>query len=236
MQDIINLKEPFDKLWGTAIKLYKSHEKWMNGPLLDISSEEVEQEIQTMWKLSYRLTKLFNHPDYKCPFRAAVTIKTRLEKFKINLPIIQVLCNPGLKDRHWTMMNEKLGFEITPTADTTLKEMLKYDKILEKHIEELNEVAALASKEYALEQALKKMKNNWDAMSFNFVAYKDSDLHILSAFDDVQALLDDHIVKTTTMKNSPFVVAFENEVNLWDFELVWRGLFVYLVVLIYFFI
>ena len=62
-------------------------------------------------------------------------------------------------------------------------------------------------------------------MSFNFVPYKESNLFILSSFDDVQALLDDHIVKTTTMKNSPFVVAFEVEVNNWDFELVCKILF-----------
>jgi len=173
-----------------------------------------------MWKLSYRLTKLFNHPDYKSPFRAAITIKSRLEKFKINLPSIQVLCNPGLKERHWKMMNNIVGFEMTPTPESTLKEMLKFDKILEKNIEQLNEVAALASKEYALEQALKKMKNDWNSMSFTFVPYKESNLFILSSFDDVQALLDDHIVKTTTMKNSPFVKAFEVEVNTWDFELV----------------
>ena len=45
IQDIINHKEPFDKLWGIAIKLYKLHEKWMNGPFLDVSSEEVELEV-----------------------------------------------------------------------------------------------------------------------------------------------------------------------------------------------
>lgn len=45
IQDIINLKEPFDKLWGMAIKLYRLHEKWMNGPMLEVNSEEVEQEV-----------------------------------------------------------------------------------------------------------------------------------------------------------------------------------------------
>lgn len=173
-----------------------------------------------MWKLSYRLTKLFTHPDYKSPLRAAITIKSRLEKFKINLPSIQVLCNPGLKQRHWELMNDIVGFDMTPKTETTLKEMLKFDKLFEKNIEQLNEVASLASKEYALEQALKKMKNDWNLMSFTFVPYKESNLFILSSFDDVQALLDDHIVKTTTMKNSPFVKAFEIEVNTWDFELV----------------
>ena len=64
------------------------------------------------------------------------------------------------------------------------------------------------------------MKGEWEAMHFNFVPYKDTDVSILSAIDDVQVLLDDHIVKTTTMKNSPFIKPFEKEVNDWDHRLV----------------
>ncbi len=36
----------------------------------------------------------------------------------------------------------------------------------------------------------------------------------------LQVLLDDHIVKTTTMKNSPFIGPFETEINAWDQTLV----------------
>ena len=68
----------------------------------------------------------------------------------------------------------------------------------------------------AVFQALDKMKSDWKSMDFNFVPYKDSKISILSAFDDIQVLLDDHIVKTTTMKGSPFIGPFEEEVNEWD--------------------
>ena len=73
---------------------------------------------------------------------------------------------------------------------------------------------------FVLLQALKKMKADWEAMNFNFVPYKDTDVNILSAFDDIQVLLDDHIVKMTTMKNSPFIKPFEAEINEWDQKLV----------------
>ena len=64
------------------------------------------------------------------------------------------------------------------------------------------------------------MKEDWQSIYFNFVPYKDTNLSILSAIDDVQVLLDDHIVKTTTMKNSPFIVPFEKNINEWDHTLV----------------
>ena len=69
-------------------------------------------------------------------------------------------------------------------------------------------------------QALSKMKADWEAMNFNFVPYKDTDISILASFDEIQLLLDDHIVKTTTMKNSPFIKPFEQEINTWDHTLV----------------
>ena len=60
------------------------------------------------------------------------------------------------------------------------------------------------------------MKDDWSNMHFNFVPYKDTGINILSAPEDIQVLLDDHIVKTTTMKGSPFIGPFEKEVNEWD--------------------
>lgn len=64
------------------------------------------------------------------------------------------------------------------------------------------------------------MQNDWSDVHFNFTPYKDQDLSILSAPDDVQVLLEDHIVKTATMRGSPFIAPFEEEVKKWENRLV----------------
>jgi len=45
IQEIIAIKEPFDKLWEMVFKLFESHEKWTNGPILELNAEEIEQEV-----------------------------------------------------------------------------------------------------------------------------------------------------------------------------------------------
>ncbi|KAL4226017.1 Dynein heavy chain 3 [Mactra antiquata] len=103
---------------------------------------------------------------------------------------------------------------MAPTEETPLNEVLQLG--LEKYLDKLQAISSQASKEFALENALKKMKQDWKNMNFAFVEYKDTGLSILSAPDDIQVLLDDHIVKTMTMKGSPFIGPFEEEVNSWD--------------------
>lgn len=49
---------------------------------------------------------------------------------------------------------------------------------------------------------------------------RDSGTFILSSIDEIQVLLDDHIVKSQTMKNSPYIKPFETEILAWEAKLV----------------
>lgn len=42
------MKEPFDKLWDMVVKFQSFYEKWMNGPILTVNPEEVDEQVRSL--------------------------------------------------------------------------------------------------------------------------------------------------------------------------------------------
>ena len=64
------------------------------------------------------------------------------------------------------------------------------------------------------------MKAAWTDMELGFNPYRDTGVSVLGGLDEVQLLLDDHVVKAQTMKGSPFIGPFEGEMTEWEGKLV----------------
>ncbi|XP_066239555.1 dynein axonemal heavy chain 3 [Saccopteryx leptura] len=216
LQTMMTNKVPYEQLWVTTYEFSVKSEEWMNGPLFSLNAEEIAEEIGNMWRTIYKLAKTF--VDVPAPRRLAESMKFKIDKFKQYLPVLNISCNPGMKDRHWRQISELIGYEIKPTETTCLANMLDFG--FGKFIDILEPIGAAASKEYSLEKNLEKMKLDWVNMTFNFVTYRDTDTNILCAVDDIQLLLDDHVIKTQTMCGSPFIKPIEAECRKWEEKLV----------------
>ncbi|KAM8960487.1 dynein axonemal heavy chain 3 [Pelodytes ibericus] len=216
LQETMINKLPFEQLWITAYSFSCKSEEWMNGAFQDLNAEDITEEIGNMWRTMYKLSKSL--VDLPGPKRVAENVKFKIEKFKVHLPIISVICNRGMKSRHWEQISEIVGYDVTPEPGTSLISMLEFG--LTKFIDKLEQIGGSASKEYSLEKAMEKMKAEWSTMNFTFLRYRDSNTSILSAIDDIQLLLDDHIIKTQTMCGSPFIKPIEVEAKEWEQKLV----------------
>ncbi|EDV24937.1 uncharacterized protein TRIADDRAFT_25541, partial [Trichoplax adhaerens] len=239
IEHLSNTLEPFSKLFTLAVRWQKSEKKWTDGSFLDLIAETVENEVNEYNRDILKVAKVFtarlkkgkgkeatrqkkgerlSDREIKDEETPAIKVSNAIQKqildFKVHIPLVTTLCNPGIRDRHWKQMSQFIGFDLTPDSGTTLRKVLKIN--LQPYMEEFENISLAASKEFALEKSLQRMVEEWDAVNFNTTTYRDSGIVILAAIDDIQTLLDDQIIKTQIMKGSPFIKPFEKDIKEWE--------------------
>jgi dynein heavy chain len=212
---------PFVALWMTAQDFAKSSYMWLNGPMSAIDPEQLEKDVGEVRRENLKTYKLFENDDsgkMREPLKVAEVLRDRIDDFRAKLPLISCICNRGMRERHWVLVSDLIGYAFQPTETTTLQSMLSMN--LDKQMEQLEEIAGGASKEFSLEKALDKMLADWQPLEFMLKEYRDTGTCIVAGNEDVQALLDDHIVKSQTMQGSPSIKPFEERAKAWAAKLV----------------
>ncbi|CAL4086129.1 unnamed protein product, partial [Meganyctiphanes norvegica] len=203
---------PFLKLYEVGCEWSDKLEGWLHSPVGTHDPDAIAQEVAATWRVVYKLEKGFS--DIPAAKNVVIAVRQRIEAFRENLPLVQTLGNPGLKERHWEKISEVVGYPLRADASTTLQRLI--DSNLEDYLSKFETVSEAASKEHVFERNLEKMKVEWQEMELVLRPHRDSDTWVLSAVEDIQFLLDDHIVKTQSMRSSPFIKPIEVEVVAWE--------------------
>lgn len=212
----LNKMKPYQNLFRECAQFSANYEQWMYGPMDQVSPDEVDARVGASYRSILKLEKSF--AKRPCAENIARTFRQRVEKFKEHLPLINVVCNPGLRPRHWEAISEVANISIMPTPQTNFSQLLELN--LGRYLTAFDPINESATKEFSLEKALKNMTEAWAPLKFTMVAYRDTGTHILSGLEEIQQLLDDHIVKVQTMKGSPYIKPFEVEIENFERQLI----------------
>jgi dynein heavy chain len=211
-----NSLQPYLKLYEIGVEFTNKHKDWTEGPMSKVNPDQVDQDVNNYWRQLYKLERQFqNQPVAR---KMAAKLRAKVDEFKEYLPLVTTLFNPGMRDRHWDMISEIIGFEFKPAEDTNLLRVIELN--LNEHTPKFEPISEAASKEFSLEKAMEKMAKEWKDIEFTLVPYRETGTFILSSVDDIQVLLDDHIVKAQTMRGSPYMKPFEYEIQEWERTLV----------------
>ena len=77
------------------------------GPFQQQNAEYIEQEVGDMFRTMYKLTKVF--ADQPGPRSVTDRLRSKIEKFRLHQPVLNVICNPGIRDRHWQQVGASVA-------------------------------------------------------------------------------------------------------------------------------
>ena len=214
---------PYVELWVTADEWLKNEEKWLNGAFGDIDADDCEETTQTSFKTMFKYARKFTNEGITGCATVATTIRDQIDVFKPFVPVVKALRNPGMRDRHWHSLGEKVAeasgkpFEEIDVEGLTLAKATGEMKL---HEEELMPavlaVAEVSGKEFGIEKMLDKMYGLWEPIDYIVDDYKATGTYFIKGTDEIVTLLDDHIVATQAMSFSPYKAAFEKRIIDWE--------------------
>jgi len=216
--EAMTLIEPYEKLWNLVRDSQKAMHSWFKNPLFsgDIDPMSVENECNAMWRIAFKLKAGFEQSNHPKPANVASKIKADLDGFKDKIPLLHALCNPGLRERHWKEISNIIGFTLDPDPTYHLQKMLDMD--VGNYATEIGDISDSAGKEYQIETGLNSQIAEWEPVIIELKDWSTTETYIVAgqSVDEVQTLLDDHVIKTQTMQGSPFAANFLDRITEWN--------------------
>jgi len=211
--------EPFACLWDTA-KVFAEHSSlWLTQPLVSLDAEEIDRDADNIRRTLTKLVKEFERQQVEAPLKAALALlqeaKTFVEEY---VPLMLLVCNPGLRERHWGLIANITSLNVSYSPDINLESCVEVG--LPAFTIQIEDTCVSASKEYSLEKGMDNMEREWEPLEFLMKSYRNTGTFIVGGVDEIQTLLDDHIVKVQAMRSSRYVQPFVERIKEWESTLV----------------
>jgi dynein heavy chain len=144
--------------------------------------------------------------DYPETAEVAQELKSNVDAFSKNLPLIKAFTSDAITDEDWLEIQKVVEPSVgeDPFVQDEVKVSMFAEFDLYKYIEEIEEIEMRASKKAKLANQLKTQKDETKNFNLTLGEYK-GELLKITLFDDINGFLDEQIVQTQQMLGSSFM-------------------------------
>jgi len=147
-------------------------------------------------------------------------LKKKIDDFLEIMPLIQAMCSPAMRPRHWQQV-----MAITGSTFSLSEDVFKLQQLLDANLlanyEELEELTSAAVKEEQVEVKLAAIAEDWADCNFTFAPYKHRGNVLLSPGDtgEIVEKLEDSQMALGSMATNRYSAPFREEVQEWIVKL-----------------
>jgi len=147
-------------------------------------------------------------------------LREQVTGFKESLPLIEMLKNPAIHERHWKRIMEETG---KASGEINLKTMT-LGKVFElelQHFEDkVTEICVEAGEEARNEENLQQIEHTWKITNFTILSFalKGSDQkgYVLKSPEDIRQTLEDNILVLQSLSANKYVRSIKARVTQWE--------------------
>lgn len=217
LTELYDMLGPIERLWTTIAQAMEKVTYSREAPLASVNAEETERDCDQFRRTIVKLIKECekNTDVYAVAITMAHEVKKTLDEMLDSfVPLMALLCTPGIRQRHWEEIERITGIEVQVHEASNINQMINLG--LQRFTSAIEETCVSASKEYSLEKALDKMEIEWQGVKFGTKEYRSTATSILCGTDEIQMIIDDQIVKTQSMRGSRYNKPYFERITKWE--------------------
>jgi dynein heavy chain len=176
-------------VWDFKGFVLSTYDSWRLGLWHDINTDALEDSNK---KMAAELKKLGEGGPMVKAWQLYKDVELMVKDMATTLPLIEELHSPAMRPRHWSNLASVCGVKALDPTDSkfSLDDMMMLK--LHTHAEESSEIVDTANKELKIEKKMDEIEKAWRGFNLDFVQWKDSEVKVVKASDEVQESLDAH--------------------------------------------
>ncbi|XP_055849438.1 dynein axonemal heavy chain 8 [Episyrphus balteatus] len=199
-----------NRLYSLYIVVLKTIGDYYEMPWSEVDIEKITNELQDF---QVRCRKL---PKGMQTWPAFIDLKTKIDDFNETCPLLELMTNKAMKDRHWVRLNKLLNTDYDVTSPKfTLGKLLEAPIL--RHKEDVEDICVGASKELDIEAKLKQVITDWSSVNIQLASFKNRGELVLKGGETLEiiASLEDSLMVMNSLASNRYNAPFKKDITLW---------------------
>ncbi|XP_064365601.1 dynein axonemal heavy chain 8 [Dromaius novaehollandiae] len=206
---------------GLLQKLYGLYDTVMNNisgyyEILwtDVDIEKINAELLDFQNRCRKLPKGIKN------WQAFLDLKKRIDDFSESCPLLEMMTNKAMKQRHWNRIAETTGHQFDMESDTFCLQNIMEAPLL-KHKDDIEDICISAIKEKDIEAKLSQIVDSWGGQILSFSSFKGRGELLLKGTESAEiiTLMEDSLMILGSLLSNRYNAPFKKEIQSWIYKL-----------------
>ncbi|XP_050311595.1 dynein axonemal heavy chain 8 [Anthonomus grandis grandis] len=204
-----------NKLYGLYLAVNHSIDGYFDILWSDVDTEIIFGELQEFQNRCRKLPKAMKD------WPAFIDLKKKIDDFSETCPLLELMANKAMKDRHWKRLGNLTGYSFDVESPTfTLRSVMEAPLL--KYKDDVEDICISAVKEKDIEAKLKQVIADWAVVELSFSNFKARGELLLKGQEtgEIITTLEDSLMIMNSLLSNRYNAPFKKDIQLWVHKLV----------------